>query len=148
MTFLGTLLIAASTISGPAAATSRSVMQAPVAIDRCEIPRGYTTSSWRRWSVPSMTTGDLRIAFHDRAPRPIANVAFFVDYRGEVETVTDAGTFTPGAPIDHTYSGRFTDFAYLGSRPNRCSVVSVTFADGSIWSSSTPSENISESETP
>jgi hypothetical protein len=147
MTFLGTLLIAASTsaISDFATTTSAGATQAPVAIDRCEIPRGDATSNWRRWSTPSPTTGDLRIAFHDRASRPVASVAFSVDYRGQVETVKDAGTFSPGAPIDHRYSGRFTDFAYLGSRPNRCRVVSVTFADGSIWS--TPAgDDLAESE--
>jgi hypothetical protein len=142
MTLLGTLLIAASTIGGAGAMTPTAATQAPITIDRCEIPRSYETSNWRRWTGLSMTTGALRIAFHDRAQRPIANVAFSVDYRGEVETVRDAGTFSPGAPIDHTYAGRFTDFAYLGSRPNRCHVVSVTFADGSTWSSPPASDDV------
>lgn len=148
MTVLGTLLIAASTFTSTGTTASAVTMQAPVAIDRCEIPRGYATSSWRRWPNTPTTTGNLRIAFHDRAPRPIASVAFSVDYRGEIETVDDAGTFSPGASIDHTYTGRFTDLAYLGSRPNRCRVVSVRFADGSIWSSPTASEDTAEVETP
>jgi hypothetical protein len=150
MIALAPLLIAASTVAGTAATSSSDAAPGPVVIDRCEVPptsRTYGAYSWRPWANQSATTGALRIAFHDRARTPVTRVAFLVDYRGEVETVRDAGTFSPGASIDHTYAGRFVDFAYLGSRPNRCRVVSVTFADGSIWANPTTGELV-ETDAP
>ena len=47
-------------------------------------------------------------------------------------TVFDAGSFSQGARISHTF-GQYTGDAFLGARPNSCQAVAVRFADGSAW---------------
>jgi hypothetical protein len=63
---------------------------------------------------------------------PATEVGFHVGYRGAFEYIRDAGTFSPGVSIDHSYFD-FANFAYLGSKPNVCQAAFVKFADGSEW---------------
>lgn len=103
----------------------------PIAIDVCTITTNVSYLSLRtnqRW----VTTRGLNIAFHNRASQAATAVRFLVSYRGDVETVDDAGSFAPGIKVNHNYA-QFVDFAYLGTRPNFCRLVSVKFADGTSW---------------
>ncbi|MGD1065626.1 MAG: hypothetical protein ABR975_02315 [Vulcanimicrobiaceae bacterium] len=112
---------------------------APIAIDKCEIAQRSVSDPfrpWHGWRYPDRNrlpqTNGLRIAFVNQTNTPATEVGFRVGYRGSVEYVRDAGTFSPGVAIDHTHS-QFIDYAYLGSRPNSCKVVFARFADGSMW---------------
>jgi hypothetical protein len=89
------------------------------------------------WPYPGYShyTDGLRIAFINRSPQTAVRVAFRVNYRGAEENIIDAGTFSSGVNIDHTF-GEFTGFAWLGPKPNECRVVAVRFSDGSVWHAS------------
>jgi hypothetical protein len=50
--------------------------------------------------------------------------------------VVDAGTFSPGVTIDHTFADVFSGYAYIGPKPNSCTVRVVRFKDGSTWHAS------------
>jgi hypothetical protein len=65
----------------------------------------------------------LHVRFANASQRPISRVTFALD---DGTTVTDAGTFTPGATIDHA-------MALTTSTASSCSVKDVRFADGSTW---------------
>jgi hypothetical protein len=112
---------------------------APIAVRSCEVTQ-KTAASYRPWYgwryaapfAPPPATNGLRIVFANRTNVPATEVGFRVAYRGAVEYVRDAGTFSPGVSIDHSYS-QFVDFAFLGSQPNACRPVFAKFADGSIW---------------
>jgi hypothetical protein len=117
-------------------ATAAAVAPAPIGIDSCALLTntyfpgpGFIRNANMRW----VTTAGLKISFHNRATQHVTGIRFQVNYRGDVETIDDVGNFTPGVQIAHTYS-QFVDFAYLGTRPNYCRVVSVKYADGTIWS--------------
>jgi hypothetical protein len=81
----------------------------------------------------SLYTDGLRIAFINRGPQVASRVAFLVNYRGDVQHVIDAGTFSPNVTIDHTFADVFSGYAYIGSKPNACTVRVVRFSDGSTW---------------
>jgi hypothetical protein len=111
---------------------------APIAVHSCEVTQKIATSHhpWYGWRYPTSfavpSTNGLRIVFANHTTVPATEVGFRVAYRGAVEYVRDAGTFSPGVPIDHSYS-QFVDFAFLGSHPNVCRPVFAKFADGSTW---------------
>jgi hypothetical protein len=103
----------------------------PVTISACQITR---RARYRNVvsPYPLPITGGLRIAFVNHGSSPAKDIRFHVDYRGESEVIEDAGTFSPGALVSHSFDN-FSDYAYLGPTPNICAVVSVRFADGTVW---------------
>jgi hypothetical protein len=119
-------------------AASAQTPPLPIAITRCSVLQ-YQGLEGRRFWYPwpsrpfgSIYTDGLHIAYVNRSPVPVSRVVFSINYRGDVEHVVDAGTFSPGVTIDHTF-GQFTGLAFLGDRPNSCRVAAVRFADGSAW---------------
>jgi hypothetical protein len=126
----------ALSIGTPAPAGAQAV---PVQIQQCTVlqatrfphhPFWYPYGPWYHPGVP--VTDGIRIVYVNRGSIPANRVAFYVDYRGDRERIVDVGTFSPGATIDHTF-GNFSGDAYLGPRPNVCTVHAVRFADGSAW---------------
>jgi hypothetical protein len=90
---------------------------------------------WYPWpyrDFGSIYTDGLHIAYVNKSRLTASRVVFSVNYRGDVEHVVDAGTFSPGVTIDHTF-GQFTGLAFLGQRPNSCRVAAVRFTDGTAW---------------
>jgi hypothetical protein len=108
----------------------------PVAIDQCIVTTNVYYPFVAHGNLRWLTTSGLRIVFHDRAAQRASAIRFLVNYRGDVETIDDAGTFAPGVEVNHSYQ-QFVDFAYLGTRPNFCRVLSVKFADGTTWTRET-----------
>jgi hypothetical protein len=131
---LATVAIAASISLAQAQSSPSSAVElgpVPVRISACEITRRARTRNTFN-PYPLAVTGGLHVSFVDLRSVAASEVRFRVDYRGESEVVVDSGMFSPGATISHSFDN-FSDYAYLGPRPNLCRVVSVRFADGSIW---------------
>lgn len=103
----------------------------PVTISACVISRRPRYRN-RTNPYPLPVTGGLQIGFVNRGTSAAKEIRFRVDYRGESEVITDAGTFAPGALFSHSFEN-FSDYAYLGPTPNVCAVVMVRFADGTVW---------------
>lgn len=74
----------------------------------------------------------VRIVYSVLNPISADRVAFDVNYRGDTQHIVDAGTFSTGATIDHTF-GSFSGDAYLGPNPNSCTAVAARFIDGTTW---------------
>jgi hypothetical protein len=129
---------AAITLSAvPFAASAQT--SAPIQITSCDVQQYVPTQVrpfWYPWGGPfpygSLYTDGLHISYVNRTQKTIDRVAFAVDYRGDVQRIVDAGTFSPGVTIDHEF-GQFTGLAFLGNQPNSCSVAGVRFTDGSVW---------------
>ncbi len=132
-TLAAALLVIASALPASAQPAAPGGLP-PVAIDDCTVTTNvaYPPYSAVRGNIRWVTTSGLRIGFHVRAAQRAQTIRFQVDYRGDVETIDDTGTFAPGVEIVHSYS-QFVDFAYLGTRPNFCRVLTVKFADGTMW---------------
>lgn len=143
-TVLFTGLAGAMCLAGTGIATAQGA--APIRIQNCSVlqyqPAGpaYRSRYWFDYGfagplVPngSPFTDGITISFVNTSATVADRVVFGVNYRGDFERVIDAGTFSPNVTIDHTFADVFSGYAYLGSRPNSCSVRVVRFKDGSIW---------------
>jgi hypothetical protein len=135
----GSICLAVTT--GAAAQTA-----APVKIDNCKVlqyqPARPAYRSWYWYDygfagplVPngSAFTDGVTISFTNTSSAVADRVVFGVNYRGDFERVIDAGTFSPNVRIDHTFADVFSGYAFIGSKPNSCSVRVVRFKDGTVW---------------
>lgn len=124
----GTPPPAGAQLPPPIQVTSCTILQAPP-ID--------TRPFWNPFGFAPLPTGipvtdGIQIAFINRSTIVADRVVFVVNYRGEIERIVDAGTFSPNVTIKHTFSN-FSGLSYLGPRPNSCRPRIVRFVDGTIW---------------
>ncbi len=65
-----------------------------------------------------------------------SSITFAVGYRNAsmhyLRRVTDVGTFSPGATINHTLS-LYNDVTYAGAQTSTCVPVEVKWAGGTVW---------------
>ncbi len=80
----------------------------------------------------SPETGGVTIQYVNQAPVAAKEVTFHIVYHGTTVSVTDKGTFGPGASVDHTFTYVLFRDTYVGSTPDVCRVQKVVFADGTI----------------
>ena len=115
----------------------------PIAITTCQVLQYTPTTShpfWRPFGpypYGSVYTDGIQIGYVNRSPKTATRVAFQANYRGDVQHIIDAGTFSPGVTINHTF-GNYTGDAWLGPNPNSCRVVAVRFTDGTFWRAAGP----------
>jgi hypothetical protein len=119
-------------------ANARAQSRSPIHITNCEVLQYVTTNAhpfWRPFGpypYGSLYTDGIRIVYMNTSPNVATRVAFLVNYRGDVQHIIDAGTFSPNVSINHSF-GEFTGDAWLGPKPNVCRAVAVRFSDGSVW---------------
>jgi hypothetical protein len=120
-----------------ATSTAAFAQTAPISIQSCTVLQAQRVHQyWYPWG-PAVPVGapyadGIRIVYMNVAPKVANRVAFSVNYRGDMQRIVDAGTFSPNVKIDHTF-GNFSGDAYLGPRPNTCTARAVRFVDGSVW---------------
>jgi hypothetical protein len=117
---------------------------APITVKDCSVLQYIRTATrpfWYPWGpyprgpYGSPYTDGIHISYANTSTKTATRVAFLVNYRGDVEHVADAGTFSPGVTIDHTFSA-FSGLAWLGPNPNSCRPVAVRYSDGTVWRAS------------
>ncbi len=119
------LALAAAPLAASAQTPPTPPTPSPIAITTCSVLQYqgiYNHRFWYPWpsrSYGSIYTDGVQIAYVNKSSLPASRVVFSVNYRGDIEHVVDAGTFSPGVTIDHTF-GQFTGLAFLGQRPNSC----------------------------
>jgi hypothetical protein len=120
-----------------ATCTAAFAQTAPISIQSCTVLQAERVHRfWYPWGpavpVGAPYTDGIRIVYMNVGPKTANRVAFFVNYRGDMQRIIDAGTFSPNVKIDHTF-GNFSGDAYLGPQPNTCTARAVRFVDGSVW---------------
>jgi len=127
-TILG-LTLAASFALG-AAASAQTPIQAypfksgPVTITSCSLGK----------SGGNVAKGSIEIKYFQNVPgRHLTSITFRVNYNNVRIDVTDTGTFSFQAPIDHKFDSPLLDsLGYAGPNPNICRVLSAQFGDGEV----------------
>jgi hypothetical protein len=118
-------LVAALAVPHPAVAAT--TMQPPILIERAaqDVSAPFIDQADGLISTPTPTA---EIDFHNTSGQVITSVQFLLVRNGRTpERITDAGKFTPGATINHS-------FTLTSQVPvDRILPVAVTFADGSHW---------------
>jgi hypothetical protein len=138
LTSLSVAALALFTVVHPAPTAAQPA--SPIAIQSCTVLEWRPIADhpfWNPFGVPHIVVGTpitdgIEIVYVNTAPVVADRVVFAVNYRGEVERITDAGTFSPNAKIDHTFTN-FSGQAFEGPRPNYCRVALVRFVDGTVW---------------
>ncbi|HXW76322.1 MAG TPA: hypothetical protein VEJ20_02835, partial [Candidatus Eremiobacteraceae bacterium] len=115
---------------------------APMALPAASQPIGFGYDRFDRFEpirVDSVTinrsgpaTNGINIVYHNQRVVAARTVVFDVDYRGVERQITDVGTFSQFAEINHTFDV-FKGFGYEGPTPDHIAVVYVQFADGTVW---------------
>ena len=84
------------------------------------------------------TEGFLEISYTNDASKAAKEIDFGLVARGSlIAFVKDAGTFSPGARIDHEFSVDPQIFP-IGTALPYCAVMRVKYADGSEWRNNQP----------
>lgn len=122
-------LVAAGAIGLAAATASIAPAQAaaPILIKSCTVVKPKPMSH--------MANG-TNIVYVILGHKTAASVTFAVGYRNAsmhyLRRVTDVGTFSPGATINHTLS-LYNDVTYAGAQTSTCVPVEVKWAGGTVW---------------
>lgn len=127
-TTLGLSFVAACAL-GTAASAQTPVQvypfkSGPVTITSCSLGQSGT----------NVAKGSIEIKYFQNVPtRHLSSVTFRVNYNLVKIDVTDTGTFSYNAPIDHKFDSPLLDsLAYAGPNPNICRVLTAQFGDGQV----------------
>lgn len=128
MKLSGRLLVAAVAGLGIAAATIGQAQAAtPILVKSCTVAKPRPLSNKPRGT---------QIVYVILGSKTVSSVTFAVGYRNAsshyLRRVTDEGTFSPGATIDHLLS-LYNDVTYSGSQTSLCVPTEVKYAGGTVW---------------
>lgn len=75
-------------------------------------------------------TNGVNIVYHNTHPSPATEVDFYVGYHDHHFIMTDRGTFTKGAEINHNLRNDLIGYPWKGPEPHQCYVYRVLLANG------------------
>jgi hypothetical protein len=77
-------------------------------------------------------TNGVNVVYYNSHETPATEVDFFVRYHGTTYTLTDRGTFTHYARIDHNLGDALVGQVWQGEKPELCTPARVLFATGRV----------------
>jgi hypothetical protein len=77
------------------------------------------------------TTG-VNVVYYNSHETPANEINFLVTYRGKSYTLTDRGSFTHNAQINHNLTDALVDVVWQGADPDLCIPGRVQFANGKV----------------
>jgi hypothetical protein len=111
------LIVAGLSLATAFPAQHAAVAAAPVTINQCFVTQPKPLSK---------NAGGTQIVWTNTGSRALSSVTFAVGYRNAehsfIRRVTDTGSFSPGATLDHHFA-LYNDVVYAGKATKSCSVV-------------------------
>jgi hypothetical protein len=77
-------------------------------------------------------TNGINVVYFNAHETPATEVDFYVRYRGTTYTLTDRGTFTHYAQINHNLTNALVGQVWQGPEPDLCMPARVLFATGKV----------------
>jgi prephenate dehydratase len=114
--FLGGLALAALLL--PCAASAKIVSNFGITIASCVVN-----------SNGNQTNG-INIVYYNTHPSPATEVDFKVRYHKQTFILTDRGSFSQGAEINHNLTNALVGEVWEGPEPKLCTVTRVLLANG------------------
>jgi hypothetical protein len=74
----------------------------------------------------------VNVVYYNTHQTPVTEVDFLLHYRGGTYTLTDRGSFTNLAQINHTLTDPPTGGVWQGAEPELCTPGRVVFATGTV----------------
>jgi hypothetical protein len=115
---------------------------APVAVSTCAVTDLIDSPTFGDSGPAPISYRVLLLTFSNTQDDLATRVTFNVQHAGQQSRIVDSGRFSKGAAIERT----FNDFSgTYGPGPTKCTVASVTYADGTTWTPDRGRESIAAS---
>jgi hypothetical protein len=79
----------------------------------------------------SLTNG-INVVYYNTHQSPATEVDFLVRYHGAAYTLTDHGSFTQNAQINHNLANALVGESWQGPKPKLCTVSRVVLENGKV----------------
>ena len=106
----------------PCGASAKTVSAFGIKVQRCVVVENANHTK---------TTG-VNVVYYNTHQTPATEVDFFVSYHGTNYKLTDHGSFTYDAQINHTLNDALAGVVWQGDTPDLCTPSRVLFANGKI----------------
>ena len=116
-----------------AAKTSSS----PIHINSCDVKKVHSQYGLGDLFIKGKGYNFFNITFTNTSAELAKHVVFQIEFEKSRYVVGDAGMFEPGQQVTHRLRDHGSDvhaFARTGTGPTECSVLAVTFGNGTKWS--------------
>lgn len=114
-------LAAAATLLAPVAANAKIASNFGVSIQSCVVNKGGN----------GLTNG-INVVYFNTREAPISEVDFLVKYHDHKAVLTDTGTFTHGAEVNHNLTNGLVSYPWYGPTPHLCTVQRLVMQSGKI----------------
>jgi len=106
----------------PCGASARVASAFGIVVQRCVITENKDHTQ---------TTG-VNVVYYNKHQTPATEVDFLVQYHGKSYTLTDRGSFTHNAQINHNLTNALAGEVWQGEDPDLCIPGRVLFATGKV----------------
>jgi hypothetical protein len=119
------LILAGATLAmllAPCGASAKTASAFGIMVQRCVVIENGSHTQ---------TTG-VNVVYYNAHETPATEVDFLVKYHGSAYTLTDRGTFTHNAQINHNLTDALAGVVWQGQEPDLCIPGRVLFATGKV----------------
>ena len=121
----------------PGAAPAQSASPSPIHISSCDVKKVHSQMGLGNLFVNGKGYNFFNVTFTNTASVMAKRVVFQIEFDKSRYVVGDDGSFAPAQQVTHHLRDHGSDvhaFARAGgSGPTACSVLAVTFSDGTSW---------------
>lgn len=109
----------------------------PIHIDSCDVKKVHSQMGLGNLFVNGKGYNFFSVTFTNTGTVPAKRIVFQIEFEKSRYVIGDEGSFAPAQRVTHRLRDHGKDvhaFARAGgSGPTECSVLAVTFSDGSSW---------------
>jgi hypothetical protein len=116
------IVLTLALVLGPSAASAKVRSAFGIIVQRCVV----------NVNANHTQTNGVNVVYFNRHETPATEVDFLVKYHGATYTLTDRGTFTHNAQINHNLTDALVGQVWQGAEPELCIPGRVLFATGKI----------------
>jgi hypothetical protein len=114
--------LALSVLLAPCGASAKVASAFGIVVQRCAVIESKDHSK----------TAGVNVVYYNSHETPASEIDFFVSYHGTTYTLTDRGSFTHYAQIDHTLTNALDGTVWQGEEPDLCVPGRAVFAIGKV----------------
>lgn len=119
---LAIITMTLAVLVAPSSASAKTRSAFGIVLQRCVVNENASHTQ----------TNGVNVVYYNRHETPASEVDFLVQYRGKTYTLTDRGTFTHMAQINHNLTNALVGEVWQGAEPELCIPGRVKFATGQV----------------
>jgi hypothetical protein len=114
-------ILAVATVLAPAVAGAKVVSQLGIGIQSCVVNNN------------GGRTNGINVVYSNTHASPAVEVDFLVGYHGHRAVLSDRGTFSQYAVINHNITSGLVGYPWDGPKPKTCTVQHVVLQNGKVF---------------